>query len=202
MKSFYTLRWRRRNKAKSIVSTGCYPVDTNTSSHFSSGMESGVLLEGRPYGGCAVLWSNSGTTNVHPVSSSDRICGITTNLRGLNTLICSVYMPCLVRQNAPEFRDVLIDLGILCSSSKLDSVIIGGDFNIDVKYGMTDQSDALREFMNAHNLKCVSNLENTILKTFTSKANNSSSFIDHFIVSDNLMDIISDYYITEDTDNF
>ena len=78
-------------------------------------------------------------------------------------------MPCLVRQNAPEFRDVLIDLGILCNSSKLDSVIIGGDFNIDVKYGMTDQSYALREFMNAHNLKCVSNLENTILKTFTIK---------------------------------
>ena len=31
VKSLYTLlRGRRRNKAKSIVSTGCYPVDTNT----------------------------------------------------------------------------------------------------------------------------------------------------------------------------
>ena len=32
MKSLYTLRrrrWRRRNEVKSIVSTGCYPVDTN-----------------------------------------------------------------------------------------------------------------------------------------------------------------------------
>ena len=29
VKSLYTLRrWRRRNKTKSIVSTGCYPVDT------------------------------------------------------------------------------------------------------------------------------------------------------------------------------
>ena len=30
VKSLYTLRrrWRRRNKVKSIVSTGCYPVDT------------------------------------------------------------------------------------------------------------------------------------------------------------------------------
>ena len=37
------------------------------SSHFTSGMESDVLLEERPYGGCAVLWSNSGTTEVHPV---------------------------------------------------------------------------------------------------------------------------------------
>ena len=29
VKSLYTLR-RRRNEVKSIVSTGCYPVDTNT----------------------------------------------------------------------------------------------------------------------------------------------------------------------------
>ena len=28
MKSLYTLRRRRRNEVKSIVSTGCYPVDT------------------------------------------------------------------------------------------------------------------------------------------------------------------------------
>ena len=31
VKSLYTLRWRRRrrpNEVKSIVSTGCYPVDT------------------------------------------------------------------------------------------------------------------------------------------------------------------------------
>ena len=30
VKSLYTLRWRRRNKGKSIVSTGCYPVDTTS----------------------------------------------------------------------------------------------------------------------------------------------------------------------------
>ena len=30
VKSLYTLRRRRRNKVKSIVSTGCYPVDTMT----------------------------------------------------------------------------------------------------------------------------------------------------------------------------
>ena len=31
VKSLYTLRRRRRrNEVKSIVSTGCYPVDTNT----------------------------------------------------------------------------------------------------------------------------------------------------------------------------
>ena len=28
VKSLYTLRWQRRNKAKSIVSSGCYPTDT------------------------------------------------------------------------------------------------------------------------------------------------------------------------------
>ena len=28
VKSLYTLRRRRRNEVKSIVSTGCYPVDT------------------------------------------------------------------------------------------------------------------------------------------------------------------------------
>ena len=44
--------------------------------------------------------------------------------------------------------------------------------------------------------------ENAILQTFTSKANNSSSFIDHFIVSDNLIDAINDYYTTDDLDNF
>ena len=30
VKSLYTLWRRRRNKVKSIVSTGCYPVDTMT----------------------------------------------------------------------------------------------------------------------------------------------------------------------------
>ena len=128
----------------------------NISSHFTSGMEAGVLLEGRPYGGCAVLWSNIRIAEVQPVSvNSRRICGITTNLNGLNTLICSVYMPCLHRQNATEFRDVLAELAILCCSSNLDSIIIGGDFNLDVKNCKTDQSCALKDFLNTHNLKSV-----------------------------------------------
>ena len=36
VKSLYTLRRRRRNEVKSIVSTGCYPVDTMTISQYFS----------------------------------------------------------------------------------------------------------------------------------------------------------------------
>ena len=37
VKSLYTLRRRRRNEVKSIVSTGCYPVDTMNKKSASGG---------------------------------------------------------------------------------------------------------------------------------------------------------------------
>ena len=60
-----------------------------------SGMDSGSLLCGRPYGGCTILYRNSYAPCITPISScSQRFCGVKVlDSSGLSLLLISLYMP-------------------------------------------------------------------------------------------------------------
>ena len=60
-----------------------------------SGMDSGSLLCGRPYGGCAILYRKSFASCVVPITScSKRFCAIKMlDSSGLSLLLISLYMP-------------------------------------------------------------------------------------------------------------
>ena len=61
----------------------------------------------------------------------------------------------------------------------------------------------IAQFVNEENLFCVSdsNDSHDINFTFESKANKSQSFIDHFILSNNLDNSVEAYYVCNDVEN-
>ena len=74
----------------SFKSIGCI---NEVNSDFSvSGMDSGVLLQGRPFGGCSILYCNSLSPFITPLKSfSNRFCGLKFS-DSLGVSVC-VYIP-------------------------------------------------------------------------------------------------------------
>ena len=63
--------------------------------HGVSGMPDNLLLTGRPYGGCAIIWSNSLTYSVTPIECvSRRLCAVLVHSSHAKFLLFNVYMPC------------------------------------------------------------------------------------------------------------
>ena len=96
-----------------------------------SGMDSGSLLCGRPYGDCSVLYRKSLSSCIIPLAfSSNRFCGIKViDSNGSSILMISLYMPSECHQS--YFTEYLNTLGELEETEKCDVNMLIGDFNVD-----------------------------------------------------------------------
>ena len=103
-----------------------------------SGMDSGSLLCGRPFGGCAILYRKCFSYCITPlVSCSNRFCAIKILDPALSFLLACVYMPAEyhnIIHHSSSFADYLNTLGELegfLDSHQCDVNILVGDFNVD-----------------------------------------------------------------------
>lgn len=65
----------------------------NIGSHCISGMDDSVLISGRPYGGCAILWKNALSCIVEPLTvSSKRLCAVKEEIGSFKFILCTVYI--------------------------------------------------------------------------------------------------------------
>ena len=98
-------------------------------------------------------------------------------------------MPCddwQANNNVIEFKDILNELSIVANSVGAVYMCIGGDFNTDLNKN-TPQTVALNTFTMDNNLHfCANSDKSSISYTYCSKINNKKTFIDHFILSENL----------------
>jgi len=100
-----------------------------------SGMDSSVLLTGRPYGGCAFLIRKSLLPFITQVKSdSNRFCALSINANGNKTLVINVYLPTNYGnvQSDDLFMESIAELKGLIDSFNFHNVIIAGDFNVDL----------------------------------------------------------------------
>ncbi len=73
-------------------------------------MSDEVILSGRPYGGCAILWKRSLVVETYPVPvTSSNICVVSVESNGDQYLLCNVYMPC-DGTATEEFNEVLDEI--------------------------------------------------------------------------------------------
>lgn len=79
--------------------------------HGVSGMNELELLEGRPYGGCAILWKKTLICKITPVElESKRLCAVhVSDDSGLDLLMRNVYLPCDTNYGN-AYLDVLTEL--------------------------------------------------------------------------------------------
>ena len=164
-----------------------------TSNTGVSGMPSGELLSGRPYGGCAILWKNTFNGKVEPVRfNSTRLCGVIISANYLSSpiLLTSVYMPADTlydKNNSDEYSSILSEITSLSNDLNISSVIIGGDFNTDFDRVNSLHTKELNLLCtNFEYVPWINCVPNSVDFTFESKIDSSKSLIDHFILSKTL----------------
>ena len=160
--------------------------------HGVSAMNEEQLLRGRPRGGAAILWRSRMHNRVTPVTwDSTRGCAVTVQVEGEILLLVCVYMPCddwRHDANVLEYKNILNEISVLCNSINATYVCLGGDFNTDLSRN-TPQTEELKSYILENDLYCcASDNKCEVNYTYCSKINKRTSFIDHFIISNNLKD--------------
>ena len=100
-----------------------------------SGMDSSNLLVGRPFGGCAIMYRKSLLACVKSIpTNSKRFCAVRLiDSNNFIILLINVYMPTDYGTSVSnvEFISCLSEIEAFIDSQSFDSLIIGGDFNVD-----------------------------------------------------------------------
>ena len=171
-----------------------------------SPMDDKALLVGRPHGGCAIMYSKSMTTPVRQIETDNpRMCaGILTVSNSCSILLICIYMPCDNNNRSDDdlYVGVLDDIRVLCSKfNDINYVIIGGDFNTDFSRHRSYHTEMLNAFSDNDDLIC-SSTKLILDNEFTyENSTGARSFIDHFLLTENLIDCISDVKVIHDGDN-
>ena len=170
----------------------------NVRIHGVSGMDSNMLLSGRPYGGCAIIWNKNLQCSVTPLNiPSNRVCGVKVNFEKVSFLIFCVYMPTEGINN--DFVDSLNHMSVSIQKSDVDRIIIGGDFNTDFSRVQSQHTLLLCDFLESESLKAGLELAHAACDyTFESKASGHRSLLDHIMFSQNIIDDVRKYAVCHD----
>ena len=151
-----------------------------------------MLVCGRPFGGCLILYRKSVASCIVPlVSCSNRFCAVKF-CACVSMLIICVYMPsssCSSLFN--EYLNTLDELDGFIHSHPCDVVIIVGDFNIDFDR-CNCVTGLLYDFMSDHDLVyCDLCFRDDVMFTYEHDDGHSRSWIDHVLCSQSFSSIIS-----------
>ena len=172
-----------------------------------SGMDSTKLLCGRPYGGCSIVWHKNLNCHVVPLEIfCKRCCGMIITINDIKMLLFNVYMPCDTESdiaNIEEYNSILDHITGICSiNTDITKVIIGGDLNTDLIRDRSLHTDSLVNFMSSECFHaCLYESVSSVDFTYESSVNGTRSTIDHFLISDNLRSVVSDYRSEHDGGN-
>jgi exonuclease III len=108
-------------------------IDSNFIYTGVSGFDCSDVLNGRPFGGCAILWRSDVLASVTPLyNSSRRVCAIRMCVDNLKFLFINVYMPYEGNDDTTsDFIDQLCFVEEIINNNLDCHVIVGGDFNVD-----------------------------------------------------------------------
>ena len=181
-----------------------------------SAMDPNILRVGRPFGGCAIIWKSNIKYNICPIKTvSNRLNCINVRIdESTNFLLFNVYMPTDNRSinhsgnidndlcnNAHEYQDILAEISIISRNTDTSFIIIGGDFNTDMSRN-NFQTEQLKQFCESESFVIsdmlpISNIE----YTFECKVTGNRSFIDHFLVTENVQSFVKSCFTVDNIDN-
>ena len=124
-----------------LISNHLHRVNEFSSDFLSvgiSGMDDSVLLSGRPYGGCSIVYRKSLSSSITPLcTNSNRFCAVKLReFSGSSVLLVSVYLPSdSVVSSFSDYLNTLGELEGFIESQHCDSTLVAGDFNVDFDRG-------------------------------------------------------------------
>ena len=155
-----------------------------------SSMNENIMLQGRPFGGCAILYkSNLACKSVVIGCNNDRLCALLLNFSDTcNILLFNVDMPCDSGRVNEDFDDVLNEIEQIIHQINPLHIIVGGDLNTDFNRS-TYNSRVLREFVQAQDMNVCIDMEIANVP-YTFIGPSSISRIDHFLISSELAKLV------------
>ena len=153
------------------------------------------ILPGRPSGGVAILWNKHISRNIKQVESQNmRIKCLSMYIDNIGEVaIVCVYFPCdnyRVNVVNTEFLETLDAVEQIVCLNKYAGIIIAGDWNTSLERNIA-QTNTFKEFVSRYNLKlCWEHASSLSGDTYVNESLGHSSQIDHFVVSDNIFQII------------
>ena len=146
----------------------------------SSAMSSVVdksLLVGRPFGGVAILVDKFTASYCTLISRADRYVII----KYFDILIINVYMPCKSTANYQDvFDDTLSRIINIVNDTVFESIVCGGDFNVDFNVGRGLHGTLSAFMQELHLIAADTLLPVSGMKSYRHASQNASSLIDHF----------------------
>jgi len=169
-----------------------------------SSLESSVssgLLRGRPYGGLATLVKNNYRSSCKLIRKHERFIAILF----YDLLLINVYFPSPSRMDCKEETIELIAQieELMIDTPDVSDVIIGGDFNCNLDVNNWS-SNTISDLMKNFNLKSCSSLVqnlNNIDYTYFHETLGQYSYLDYFLVSPALADLVQKHEICSDEPN-
>jgi len=173
-----------------------------------SAMHDDEFINGRPHGGCAIVWKNNVHFSVHNVSTrSPRLCCVKLDVPSMPTpiLLACVYMPTDTMSNllnVDEYSEVLHEMCDIADALNCEYIICMGDFNTDLSRAHSLHTQTLINFLNEESLKSFQSSDlYSVDYTFESFIDGTRSVIDHIFVSDNLYNFVTEVTCAHDIDN-
>ena len=114
-------------------------------------------------------------------------------------------MPCDTARdhdNLTTFNDMLQEISDTSASLDAQHIVIGGDLNTDFRRLTSLHTRASGTYLIREDIKYgLQLILSEVDYTYQSKINNERSIIDHFLLTDNLYNMISEYKVVHDGDN-
>ncbi len=125
---------------------------------------------------------------------NNRLCVAKCVMNEFTFLLFTVYMPCDTsydRANLNTFEDVLREIIVIATNLNIDNIFCGGDFNTDLSRTNSLHTKSLMSFTENEHLVLLDTLVGfDVVYSYESKATNSRSLLDHFIVSQNITNCV------------
>ena len=167
-----------------------------------SGVHDVSNLHGRPYGGCAIIVKKTVRCKLTCVSTiSKRIVCILLTFGDICIMLCSMYMPCDSYTSIDvEYDEEFCELHALQLKHNPMYVIFGGDLNTDLSRDMSRHTKSLIQYCIDDDIICSGTIHVSIRKLYSycSRINQSTSFLDHFLFSRELLKHVVKFSIIDD----
>ena len=146
---------------------------------------------GRGYGGVAIFWNKSLGKNVVPIrNESSRIICIQLKLKNTQILMVNCYFPYDTGSHTEVHDDIygmLAEISSLCQNN--ENIVIGGDINCDFNRN-TFHVNLVKQFLYENNLTLAENLASRVISY---DARGTTSCIDHFFISKNIVNLFKGF---------
>ena len=152
------------------------------------------VVRGRPYGGLAFLYRRSVEPLVTPISfEEDRVLGLMFKDDNRSILFLNVYMPTQSNENYDQYISTLGRVMALIHEQGADAVCVLGDFN--AKPNSLFYEELVRHCSDNSLIVCDIDHLPSDSYTHLSEAHNSTSWLDHVVISENISSALFDFKI-------